>query len=197
MKNKLLKYTGLIALSLLIFMDIYWIIICGRMNERGIYLDRQLRKEMLINNELKTDLQDHIKEQEFTFKLLSKHIDFKEISDSTSLFVFIPSNSCSSCVERLFVLLSQKSELKNSTFLICNSNDSFITNTWKNQINNYIVRLDAIPSIFNLKNKPLLFYVDIENQQVKYLWENSLSPEMTIFFIEHFINDRRSAPSCL
>lgn len=107
--------------------------------------------------------------------------------NNKSLLVFIPPNSCSSCVERLLVQIGQKDDIKSLAILLAISNDLFIINTWKNEINTNVINFNFPPDILLSGNKTSLIWINKELQQIKYIWENPLTPELTDNFLANGI----------
>lgn len=183
MKTKLSKYFLSLILLVLILLNIHLIIEHKKIFNKNIVMQKHLNTLSLKNNQLSVELQDQINEKSLNYTLLDSVINFDKINRRKFLVVIIPPNSCTSCVERLFINIGQLPSIRDSVFLIDNNNGSFVNNTWQNQINSNIIDVDYIPDVINSKNKPFLCWGNKNFQQLRFIWDNSLLPEVTDNFI--------------
>lgn len=172
-----------LILFVLILLNIKWIVDYKKIIKKNIIMEKHLNVLNLRNNELSVELQNQINENSINYILLDSIIDFDKINRQKFLIVIIPPNSCTSCIERLFINLGNLPSIRDSVFLIDNNNGSFVNNTWQNQINSNIICVDWIPNIISSKNKPFLCWGNKNFQQLRFIWDNSLLPEITNNFL--------------
>lgn len=186
MKIDFQKWLTILIFAILILLNLFWINNFKQDKKKIEVLSNNLNVFKLRNTELLSEVQQIIDEKGIDYNMLSKCIDFEKISNK-SLLVFIPPNSCSSCVEKLLIQIGKNNEVKTSAILLSNSKDLFIINTWKNQINSNIININSPPDLFISKNKILIIWINKELQQLKFIWENPLIPEITDNFLSNGI----------
>jgi len=146
-------------------------------------LNRKINTITVENQELLSEVQKVVNENGLDYNLISKYIDLESI-DKESLLVFIPPNSCASCIERLFVQIGSKEKLKHTSHLLIQNRNSFTINTWKNLVNSSnIIVTTSIPEVFLSRNRALIIWMNKEFQQLKFIWENPTIPTMTDNFL--------------